>query len=137
MRVLVDTSVWAEYFRRKSRLPLMALEALSELIAADLLVIIQPIRAEVLSGHIKKGREQEVRRALESIEPADLDWSAAETWNQVVACAHASRERDLPVLGIVDRMILLAGEASNAKLWTLDKPLEKVYLARGNSIQKV
>lgn len=137
MRVLVDTSVWAEYFRRKSRLPRAALEALSELIAADLLLIAQPIRAEVLSGHIKKGREQEVRLALESIEPADLDWSAAETWNGIVACAQACRERKLPVLGIVDRMILLAGEAASAKLWTLDQALEKVYLARGNAIYQV
>ncbi len=136
MRVLVDTSVWIEYFRRKSRLDTADLEALSELIASDRVLITRPIRAEVLSGRIKKERERQVQQALESMESADLDWSAEETWHQIVACAWACRERNLPVLSIVDRMILLAGEAAQATLWTLDGPLRKVYAARGNSVHE-
>jgi predicted nucleic acid-binding protein len=132
--VLVDTSVWAEYFRRHSRLSAGALDRLQELVRDDLVATVLPIRAEVLSGRVKKEREAEVRAAFASLRSADLDWNAAPTWEDIAQCAREAREAGVPATGIVDRMILLASERSGAALWTLDEPLLRLAANRRSKV---
>jgi predicted nucleic acid-binding protein len=132
--VLVDTSVWAEYFRRHSRLSAGALDRLQELVRDDLVATVLPIRAEVLSGRVKKEREAEVRAAFASLRSADLDWNAAPTWGDIAQCAREAREAGVPATGIVDRMILLASERSGAALWTLDEPLLRLAANRRSKV---
>lgn len=131
MIVLVDTSVWAEYFRRRSRLSAEQLTQLDELIGDDRVVIVHPIRAEILSGQVKKTREAEVRAALSALTSIDLDWNDADTWDEVARCAQEARQAGIPSAGLVDRMIVLAAEHAGATIWSLDEPLRGLAAGRG------
>ena len=83
MKVLVDTSVWSLALRRKIELPIAA--KLQELIEASQVVLIGPIRQELLSGIAEKSVFQRLRSMLEvfddlPIEPNDYT-TAAEYYN--------------------------------------------------------
>jgi len=132
--VLVDTVVWAEYFRRRSRLTTDQLDRLDGLIEDDLAAIVQPIRAELLSGRVKKEREAELRAALRALRAIDLDWNAEDTWDSIARCARDARDAGIPVTGVVDRMVLLAAEAARVELWTLDTPLLRLAKSRGVTV---
>jgi predicted nucleic acid-binding protein len=131
MRVLVDTSVWAEFFRSKPSLARAGLDALGALIEDNQVVTIFPIEAEVLSGRIAKPKENEVRRAFVAIDHVDADWNVRTTWDRIVQLARTAQDANLPVLGIVDRMILLAAETHGVSIWTLEHRLARVATARG------
>ena len=123
MIVLVDTSVWAEYFRQHPRLASRELDRLDELIGDDLAGIVHPVRTEVLSGRVKKAREAEVRAALYALRSLDPDWNARDVWDAIAQAAGDAREAGAPAAGLVDRMIVVAAERAAAALWTLDRPL--------------
>jgi predicted nucleic acid-binding protein len=131
MRILVDTSVWAEFFRSRPAIPRQAVTTLRALIEDDRVVTLLPIEAEVLSGRIAGTKESEVRRAFAAIEHIDLDWSARTTWDGIVDLARAAQAADLPMAGIVDRMVVLAAETRSVRLWTLDRRLARLATARG------
>jgi predicted nucleic acid-binding protein len=134
MSVLVDTSVWVEYFRKRPRLARQQLDRLDDLICEDLVAIVQPVQAEVLSGRIKKEREPEIRAAFGALRSLDLDWNAPATWDAVARCAVHAREAGVPCAGLVDRMVLLAAEHGGAALWTLDGPLLKLAQSRNAAL---
>jgi predicted nucleic acid-binding protein len=50
MKVLVDTSVWSEVLRRKKNIDLTVANTLSKLIKNNEIIIIGPIKQEILSG---------------------------------------------------------------------------------------
>jgi predicted nucleic acid-binding protein len=91
MRVLVDTSVWAEFFRSRPAIPRAAITTLRALIEDDRVVTLLPIEAEVLSGRVAGTKEREVRQAFSAIEHIDLDWSARTTWERIVDLARAAQ----------------------------------------------
>lgn len=126
MRVLVDTSVWIEFFRSRPQLSEESLSFLNLLIVDDRVVTIYPIQAELFSGTISKDRETGIRGAFDAMIHIDLDWNAASTWNELVEKAHKARKASLPIPGIVDRMILAAAEKGETSLWTLDRPLKRL-----------
>lgn len=134
MIVLIDTSVWAEYFRRRSRLSEAEGAALDELIRDDRAAVVQPIRAEILSGRIKREQEKAVRDAFGALRSIDLDWNATATWDAIAGCAKDARGAGIPTVGIVDRMVLLAAERAGAALWSLDGPLRKLAKSRGGNL---
>ncbi len=123
MKVLVDTSVWIEFFRARPQLPRDSLDFLDLLIADDRAVTILPIQAEVLSGRVSTKREREIREAFGALEHVDLDWNASSTWDDVVALARVAQKSSHSIPGIVDRMILLSAQRSESSLWTLDQSL--------------
>ena len=63
MRVLVDTTIWSEVFRRKNPSSVYT-AALGRLIEQDRVCIIGPIRQEILSGIANAGSFEKVRRRL-------------------------------------------------------------------------
>jgi predicted nucleic acid-binding protein len=50
MKVLVDTSVWSNALRRKEQSDIEIVKKLTELVLASLVVMIGPVRQELLSG---------------------------------------------------------------------------------------
>ena len=134
MRVLVDTSVWAEFFRSRPSIPRAVIETLRTLIEDDRVVTLLPIEAEVLSGRLRRDREADVRRAFGAIEHIDLDWNARTTWERIVEIVRAAQDADLPMTGIVDRMVLVAAETRGVSLWTLDDRLVRLATARGVAV---
>jgi predicted nucleic acid-binding protein len=121
----------AEYFGRRPRLESRELDRLDELIRDDLVGMVHPVRAEVLSGRVRREREAEIRAALNALRSLDLDWNASEVWDAIAKAAGDAREADAPAVGLVDRMIMLAAERAPASLWTLDRPLATLAQGRG------
>lgn len=76
MNVLVDTSVWSVFLRRRpERLSLeqMAVrEELAELIRDGLVQLIGPIRQELLSGIREEGQYRALRNRLRAFDDASL-----------------------------------------------------------------
>ena len=112
MKVLVDTSVWSLALRRARPFPAVVVQELAELVREGRVVIIGPIRQELLSG--LKGAQQfkilsEHLRAFPDLELETADFEeAARSFNRCrskgiqgsntdfLMCAVASR-RDLSI----------------------------------------
>ena len=88
MKVLVDTSVWSLAFRKKSPKDeeLKVIKELKELIYELRVIIIGPIRQELLSGisdELKFIDLKEKMRAFDDLEMKSLDYeTAAEMYNK-------------------------------------------------------
>lgn len=130
-RVLVDTSVWIEFFAPRSTLPKDFLSVLQANIADGNVVIVHPIRAELLSGHITKSHRQVIDHLFTALEFIDVDWSKRERWDEIAVLADVARKEGLAIPGIVDRMILLSAQRAGVSLCTLDKALLKLAKAIG------
>jgi predicted nucleic acid-binding protein len=126
MSVLVDSSVWIEFFRSRTRLDSTALGALARFIERDQAVTILPIEVEVLSGHPSPRVERTIREAFAALRHVDLDWNASTTWQHLSALGAHARASALPVPGVVDRMVVAAAQAAGAALWTLDVGMQRL-----------
>ena len=122
MTVLIDTSVWIEYFQKK---PLIDPAHVDLLIEERRVATCLPFKAEVLSGEMSAPIRSVVLAAFEAMTFIDPDWNAHETWGGVTDLAAGARRKKWGIPGLVDRMILLAAKRSAAQLWTLDKKLKK------------
>ncbi|TVR42383.1 MAG: hypothetical protein EA402_11770 [Planctomycetota bacterium] len=84
MRVLVDTCIWSQVLRRSVQTPELD-AALENIINESRLVIIGPIRQELLSGIKDRRQLQRLKRYLSAFPDADLTCSdyerAAECFN--------------------------------------------------------
>lgn len=129
MKTLVDTSVWIEFFNPKPRISKDEIDQLATLIREAEITIIEPIRAEILSGSISPSTRNEVNRYFDALDYVDLNWSAKETWNKIIDLSLDARAKRLPVPGVVDRMILLSARHSNLEIWSLDQSLLKLAKA--------
>lgn len=88
MRILVDTSVWSLALRKKDKTGSeeQIINYFSELIRDLKLVIIGPIRQEILSGISSKSKFEELKSRLSAFEDFTIETSdyelAAELYNQ-------------------------------------------------------
>ena len=120
MSVLVDTSVWIEFFSKR---PAIDLKPLGLLISEHQVVTCLPVQAEILSGEMTGAVRVLVSHAFDGMIFVDADWNLREVWNKVAGLAAACRKERLGLPGIVDRMILLSAQESGSQLWTLDRGL--------------
>lgn len=132
MKVLVDSSVWIDFFQKRPQLSQKLLRQLSLLIEEKNTVVIYPIEVETLSGNIIPSQENLIRGVFEILEHVDLDWNSKSTWLKIIDLAKQARKSSVRIPGLVDRMILLAAQESDLVLWTLDQALQKLA-----KIQKV
>jgi predicted nucleic acid-binding protein len=79
--IVVDTSVWVDYFRRGSR---DVRSALSSLLDQDQVVLVAPVRVELFSGASGQDlpRLKRVLSALPLWLPTDATWATMERWAQ-------------------------------------------------------
>ena len=82
MNVLVDTSVWSLALRRARRIDDAVPRELAELIQEGRVVLIGPVRQELLSGIKSKPQFEQLREHLRAfpdlgLEPADYEDAAA------------------------------------------------------------
>lgn len=77
MSVLVDSDVWSEAFRRQSARSVYV-EELKRLIVLDEVVMIGPIRQEVLSGIREEKRFKKIRDLLKPFKSEQIDDSVYE-----------------------------------------------------------
>lgn len=121
MLVVVDTSVWIAYFRGRDP----DVESnLDELIDADLVAIVPPVRLELILGCRKNQRASLVKRidSLHSLIVAETTWKLAED------CSMRLRDKGI-TLGVIDVLIAAAVSEKSACLWTLDKDFDPLFKA--------
>ena len=126
MMVLVDSSVWIEFFNPT---PSISLSPLELLIQERQVATCLPIRAEVLSGNISPANFRILTLAFDAMDFVDLDWNSPYPWNLIVHMSQAARRKKAGMPGIIDRMILACCQEKKIPLWTLDKKLRKFALA--------
>jgi predicted nucleic acid-binding protein len=127
-RILVDTSVWIEFFSPRPKISEHFLEQMKHSIIEGEVAIIEPIRVELLSGGIRAAKRKEVALLLAALTQIDLDWNSKETWNKLIDLSDLARIKKVPVPGVIDRMILLSAREASAHLWTVDQSLRSLAL---------
>lgn len=122
MRVLVDTSVWADFFNGQ---PSLEQQALSKLITGDdEICTCGVVVAEVFQGLRKdKGREQiaDLFRDLLFLEPADISlyFRAAELYR-------ALRKRGKTIRSTIDCLIAVLAEENRCAVLARDRDMETI-----------
>ena len=132
--VLIDTSLWIEFFSKNPRISPHLLLQLSHVIAEGEAALIEPVRAELLSGHIIPKVRDEIEKAFDALDMIDRDWGSRDIWEEIISLADTAKSKRLPIPGIVDRMIVLSALHAQATVASLDKGLIKLAQAIGISI---
>jgi len=119
MKVLVDTSVWSLAFRRKQ--PDDIVEKLVDLIHASLVVMIGPVRQELLSGIPNNKEFNDLKSRLEHFDDLPITTSdyekAAEFYNICRSCGVQGSH--------VDFLICAVAANNNLRIFTTDKDFEQ------------
>jgi predicted nucleic acid-binding protein len=109
--VLVDTSVWIEYFKGNTDV-----KRLDTLINTNNVCINELILAELVpSINVKK--EQKLKELLFSINRLKIDIN----WNQVISIQTTNLKNGINKVGISDIIILQNAIMNNVELYTIDK----------------
>jgi predicted nucleic acid-binding protein len=98
--LIADTSAWVEWLRQRESPADLALD---RAFASDLLVLLEPIKAELLMGARDRAEVGTLRRLLETVDfelvhPRDDFESATELF-------HSARRRGVTVRGVPDCLI--------------------------------
>ena len=118
MRIIVDTSVWSLAFRKKVKTEneIKLIEYLSELIRDLRVVMIGPIRQEILSGISEETKFIEMQKNLEVFS----DWQI-ETEDYELAAKFYNLCRKNGIQGShIDFLICAVSKNSNFSILTLD-----------------
>lgn len=110
--IVVDTSVWIEFFRGRDASLCTQFEAL---VNADEVALAAPVRVEIL-GRARKNELSRLRRVMDALPllvPSESVWLAIEAWvTRALAAGHHFGVGDLLVAGV-------AAE-NRARVWSLD-----------------
>ncbi len=124
MKIIVDTSVWSLALRRKktklNNLEIQIVEELIELIKESRVVLIGPIRQEILSGIVSKPQFQKLKKKLNAFEDFLLNQNDYET-----AAEFFNDCRKNGVQGShIDFLICAVSYNNNFSIFTTDKDFE-------------
>jgi predicted nucleic acid-binding protein len=135
LKVLVDTSVWSLAFRKKTpgEDEKKIIEELKELIHELRVVLIGPIRQELLSGisdELKFQTLKEKMRAFDNLDISSTDYEdAAIIYNEC---------RKKGIQGSqIDYLICSVAKANNVSIFTTDKDFENYNKIIGLKLHKV
>ena len=118
--VLVDTSIWIEFFRGRDE---AVVSDLSDLLDKDQVLLAAPIRIELLNG-ARKSEFPKLRRvldALPTIFPDDGTWSRIEGWTESIV--NKGRR-----FGFADLLIASLAKDAEARIWSLDADFEAMRI---------
>lgn len=117
MKVLVDTSVWSEAFRRNHPLKGDHAHELARLIEDGAAALIGPIRQELLSGITDGKQFQKLRNAMQSFSDEMLD---TEDFVSAAACYNKCRQHGIQGEH-VDFLICAIAMKHDLPIFTVDK----------------
>jgi predicted nucleic acid-binding protein len=121
MKVLVDTSVWSLALRKNVNRDDRIIRELSELIHELRVVIIGPIRQEILSGISDKNKFEELKIKLSPFEDIPI-----ETGHHELAAQLFNQCRKNGVQGShIDFLICAVSIKNEFSIFTMDKDFEK------------
>ena len=110
MSVLVDTSIWVEYFRSGNNL-----EKLDFLIDENLIVTNDLILAELIP-FLKVRKQRKLINLLLNINKFDLSIN----WNQIIEFQYQCLKKGLNGIGIPDLIIAQNAMQNHCKIYSLD-----------------
>ena len=120
MKVLVDTSVWSLALRRRQtdldRAEREVVEKLRELIGESRIVMVGPVRQEILSGVRRRGQFRRLRDRLRAFEDERLE---SEDYEAAAEIGNQCREAGLAV-SAVDLLLCAVAMRRSVPLLTLD-----------------
>lgn len=111
--ILVDTSVWVEFFRQKG----VVADHIRTLLKKKAIVTLEPIFSELLYG-VSNRQEYEVIHSFWQMLP-----KAEFSKGSMIEAASLARQRNYHLMGIgvVDAVIIKATEEGDFRLWTLNE----------------
>jgi predicted nucleic acid-binding protein len=134
MRVIVDTCVWSLAFRKKEKTEyeLKLINYLSEIVRDLRVVMIGPIRQEILSGISSESKFIEMQNKLSVFS----DWSL-ETEDYELAAKFYNKCRVNGIQGShIDYLLCAVAFNSNFSILTLDKDFEKYQKYTGITLEE-
>ena len=117
MKVLVDTSVWSPALRKQAKRDDAAIRELHELIREMRVVMIGPIRQELLTGISDTHVYERLRDGLSAFEDVPIETGHYEL---AAHCSNQCRRHGIQGSHI-DFLICAVGIKNNYSLFTLDK----------------
>lgn len=114
MQVLVDSSVWIDYFRGNGNS-----DKLDFLIDENILVINDLILAELVP-YLKMKNQRKLISILRSISKLDLNI----VWNQIIDFQHKCLKKGINGIGIPDLIIAQNALQNRCEIYTLDQHFE-------------
>lgn len=116
--IVADTSVWVQFFRGKDR---KTAEHLRELLERDEVVLVAPVRLEILAGASRHDflRLQPLLSALPLLFPTEDTWREMERW---VGVAIAAGKR----FGMGDLLVGAIASGHAHRIWSLDADFERL-----------
>mgnify|MGYP006293110019 CR=1 FL=1 len=111
--ILIDTSVWIEFFRRNGDYP----ARISSLLEIQQVVAFEPVFAELLYG-ARSRKDRDIITSFWELLP-QVDFGSG---SLMKAAEMAGREDFLQSgIGLIDALIIQATLDGDHRLWTLDK----------------
>jgi len=115
MSVIIDTSVWIEYFKGKEDY----FNLCQELIEKGEVKTIELIFAELLQGAMNQRETELIKSYFELIPKVEVDLL------YIMSGEYSQNEKLFSKgIGLIDACIIKATIISNSKLWTLDKKIK-------------
>lgn len=114
--ILVDTSVWIDYFRNGS-----TADALDKLIESDMICINDVILSELLLS-INQRHEEELKELLLSFPKLQMKID----WNEIVFMQTKNLHNGINKVGLPDLMIAQNAVQNNVKLFSCDKHFQLI-----------
>lgn len=114
--ILVDTSVWIDYFRNGS-----TADALDKLIESDMICINDVILSELLPS-INQRHEEELKELLLSFPKLQMKID----WNEIVFMQTKNLHNGINKVGLPDLMIAQNAIQNNVKLFSCDKHFQLI-----------
>lgn len=121
--VLVDTSVWVDFFRRTSNSPWRA--RLIDLLEREAVVVVDPVFAELLYGARSERERTVIRQLSESVRRPALD---LDIWRAAGALGSHYRGQGV-TLALVDCLLAAVAQRDALDLWTLDEDFAPLVTA--------
>jgi len=123
MNVLVDTSVWSLAFRKqlKTNADERVIKELTELIRELRVLIIGPVRQELLSGILDEGKFEQLRQKLRLFDDEELS-----TEHYELAASFSNKCRRYGIQGShTDFLLCAVSVKDSCPIYTLDKDFER------------
>ena len=111
MSVLVDTSIWLEYFRN-----INSLERLDFLIDENLVVTNDLILAELIP-YLKFRKQKKIIELLQNINKLELNIN----WDEIINFQVKCLKKGINGVGIPDLMIAQNAKQNNSEIYSIDK----------------
>ena len=117
-KIIVDTSIWIEYFNRKTNI----VNFIEERIMEDCLFMTGPIVSELLQG-VKT--EQEYEKLKNSIDAIPYLETTLEDWKEAGNISNKLRRKGITI-PLTDIIISSVAISNNAKVYSLDKHFKEI-----------